>query len=69
MELVEIKHRIPLEEWAKMTEREISRRIAFYSGQLYDATCDGNFVELVILAPSTWGYIVLHKFLGGYRYC
>lgn len=68
METVTIRFRIPLDKWAKMTEKEISRRVTFFSGQLYDATCDGSFVELVILAPSTWKYILLQKFLAGYRY-
>lgn len=69
METVTIRFRIPLDKWAKMTEKEISRIVVFHSGQLYDATCDGNFVELVILAPSTWKTILLQKYLSGYRYC
>jgi hypothetical protein len=69
METVTIKYKIPLDKWARMNEDEISRIVRFCSGGLYDATCDGNFVELVILAPSTWKDILLMKFLSGYRYC
>jgi len=69
METIIVKYRIPLDKWAKMNENEISRIVSLHCGLLYDATCDGAFVELVILAPSTWRCILLQNFLGAYRYC
>jgi len=69
METIAIKYKIPLDKWAKMKECDISRIVALYSGCLYDATCDGNCVELIIVAPSTWKYNLLQNCLGVYRYC
>ncbi len=69
METTIIKYRIPLDKWAKMNENEISRIVSWHWGQLYDATCDGYFVELVIIAPSTWRTILIQNCLSRYRYC
>ena len=69
METVTIKHKIPLDKWARMNENEINRIASLYCRKLYDATCDGYFVELIIIAPSVWRYILIQNCLGSYRYC
>lgn len=68
MELVTIEKHLSKEEYERMTKDDIRRLVRFYSGTLTDIVRKDDEVILIIAAPSTWRYLLLHSLLIPYRY-
>ena len=68
MELVTIEKHLSKEEYERMTKKDIQRLVRSYSGTLTDIVHKDDEVILIILAPSTWRYLLLHSLLIPYRY-
>lgn len=68
MEMVTIEKHLSKEEYECMTKKDIQRLVDFYSGVLTDIVYKDDEVILIIKAPSTWHYLLLHQLLIPYRY-